>query len=58
MTVFDKCQVYNDTLTVKKRDGLLGIEVVYKIFKEVKVWAKPWMTILFISGCQNWGSED
>lgn len=28
MTVFDKCQVYNDTLTVKKGNRLLGIEVV------------------------------
>lgn len=33
MTIFDKCQVYNDTLTVKKGNRLLGIEVVYKILR-------------------------
>lgn len=32
--MFDKCQVYNDTLTVKKRGRLLGVEVVYKILRE------------------------
>lgn len=58
LTLFDRCQVYNDTLTVKKRDRLLGVEIVYENFRERgEGLSKPWKALLLIDDYEIWSSE-